>query len=190
MTVRPPPIGDRTLTDNFRASEWQLPYHFRSSGRSERNKGHLCTPQMTSSKSDPPKTFAPSAPPILLILLILSTLLPPRLPRRSLKLPPVQPSSTATRRRPASKPNRTGAPLQANAPDRTKSESTPDQKRTDPEPKVENFSQLIANALPQIPKHKKRANQPNQPTNRPRPTPHQRSPLLLSNTQSATAKWD
>jgi hypothetical protein len=39
---------------------------------------------------------------------------------------------------PASKPNQPGAPLQTNAPNRTKNESDADQKRTEPEPKVEN----------------------------------------------------
>jgi hypothetical protein len=60
-------------------------------------------------------------------------------------------------------PNRSGAPLQTNVLDRTKSESTPDQKRTEPGSKVEKSSQPIANPLTQNPENQKQG-EPTEPT--------------------------
>jgi hypothetical protein len=118
-----------------------------------------------NTKIDQPKTLASPAPshPVNLVNPV-----HPSSSSASFPFPPffpVQPSSTS-RRDPAPKPNRSGAPLQTNALDRTKSESTPDQKRTEPGSKVEKSSQPIANQLTQNPENQKQgeSTEPTVPT--------------------------
>jgi hypothetical protein len=76
---------------------------------------------------------------------------------------PIQNPHSTARRDPASKPNRSGSPLQTNVLDRTENESDPDQKRTEPEPKVENLSQPFANPPTQNLENQKKA-EPTEPT--------------------------
>jgi hypothetical protein len=123
----------------------------------------------SNTKTNSPKTLASPAPSHRVNLV---NPVHPSSSSASFPFPPffpVQPSSTS-RRDPAPKPNRSGAPLQTNALDRTKSESTPDQKRTEPGSKVEKSSQPIANQLTQNPENKNQG----EPTEPIVPTAHNR----------------
>jgi len=110
------------------------------------------------TKIAPPKTFSATSHPVNLVNPVHLPSAPSSASRSTTFLHPA--------RKPAPKPNRSGAPLQTKVFDRTKSQSSSDQKRTEPGSKVENFSQPIENALPQIPKTKK-LGEPTEPAGSP-----------------------